>query len=227
MNRMKNWRSISFIFWIIAAAVMVLLMPNMDDLVREKGKITIPETEKSSEAEKMIRKMAGAGEGTHSLTAVFYSGSDEKLTAGQKEQIASAINDIKENRKELGIQHMMTHLDNKTAKEKLISEDGSAILAQLSVSRKEGHISEAADRVKEVMKTRGVKTYLTGSGLIANDFGDSTQEGIKKTEVIAVIFILIVLLAVFRSPIIPVISLLTVGISYLVSIGVIAQTVDH
>ena len=44
----------------------------------------------------------------------------------------------------------------------------------------------------------------------------------KKTEVISIIFILVVIL-VFRSPVVPIVSLLTVGISYLVSMGIIAQ----
>ena len=75
------------------------------------------------------------------------------------------------------------------------------------------------------MQTKEVKTYLTGSDLIAGDFLKSSQEGVKKTEVISIIFILVVLILVFRSPVVPIVSLLTVGISYLVSMGIIAQLV--
>ena len=71
------------------------------------------------------------------------------------------------------------------------------------------------------MKTKGVKTYLTGSDLVAGDFLTSSQEGVKKTEVISIIFILVVLIIVFRSPVVPIISLLTVGVSYLVSMGLL------
>ena len=49
----------------------------------------------------------------------------------------------------------------------------------------------------------------------------------KKTEVISIIFILVVLIIVFRSPVVPIISPLTVGVSYLVSMGVIAHLVDQ
>ena len=49
----------------------------------------------------------------------------------------------------------------------------------------------------------------------------------KKTEVISIIFILVVLIIVFRSPVVPIISLLTVGVSYLVSMGIIAHLVDQ
>lgn len=77
------------------------------------------------------------------------------------------------------------------------------------------------------MKTKGVTTYLTGSDLIAGDFLTSSQEGVKKTEVISIIFILVILIIVFRSPIVPIVSLLTVGVSYLVSMGIIAHLVDQ
>ena len=49
----------------------------------------------------------------------------------------------------------------------------------------------------------------------------------EKTEVISIIFILVILIIVFRSPIVPIVSLLTVGVSYLVSMGIIAHLVDQ
>lgn len=39
-------------------------------------------------------------------------------------------------------------------------------------------------------------------------------------------FILAVLILVFRSPVVPLISLITVGVSYIVSLGIVAQLVD-
>lgn len=50
------------------------------------------------------------------------------------------------------------------------------------------------------------------------------QQGIKKTEVISVIFI--VLLIVFRSPITPLISLLMVGVSFMTSFSIVTNLVD-
>ena len=72
-----------------------------------------------------------------------------------------------------------------------------------------------------------VQTYLTGSGLVSEDFVQSTEKGIQKTEIIAIIFIILVLIAVFRSPIVPFVSLFTVGISYIVSLAIVAHLVDQ
>ena len=40
-------------------------------------------------------------------------------------------------------------------------------------------------------------------------------------------FIILVLIVVFRSPVVPFVSLLTVGISYIVSLGIVAHLVDQ
>ncbi|MBA1393984.1 hypothetical protein EQ500_08940, partial [Lactobacillus sp. XV13L] len=51
--------------------------------------------------------------------------------------------------------------------------------------------------------------------------------GIKKTEAITVVFIFIVLVIVFRSPIVPLISLLTVGVSFITAFSIVTNLVKY
>ena len=102
--------------------------------------------------------------------------------------------------------------------EQLISKDNTTILTQISVDKNMVTYQKLQMSFIKSKTERG-KTYLTGSDLIGDDFLKSSQEGVKKTEIISIIFILVVLIIVFRSPIVPIISLLTVGVSYLVSMG--------
>ena len=39
MSKFKSWRSLSFLLWIVITITMVVTMPNMDQLVKEKGKL--------------------------------------------------------------------------------------------------------------------------------------------------------------------------------------------
>lgn len=59
------------------------------------------------------------------------------------------------------------------------------------------------------------------------DFGDATGKGIAKTELIAVIFIFVVLIFVFKSPITPILSLATVGVSAVVGISIVYNMVKY
>ena len=227
MSKLKNWRSLSFLLWIVITITMIVTMPNMDKLVKEKGHITIPNTEQSSIADNMIKEMNKDGTEKYDIIAVFNSGSKTALTTEQKKEITKTINALQNEKEQLGINEVVSHLDNKDLEKQLVSKDNTTILTQISVDKKHGEISKVSNNLHNKVKTKGVTTYLTGSDLIAGDFLTSSQEGVKKTEVISIIFILVILIIVFRSPIVPIVSLLTVGVSYLVSMGIIAHLVDQ
>ncbi|MFD2504362.1 MMPL family transporter [Paenibacillus septentrionalis] len=55
----------------------------------------------------------------------------------------------------------------------------------------------------------------------------SSEEGLKRTELITVVFILIVLFLVFRSAVAPIVPLITVGLSYIVSQSIVAFLADQ
>ncbi|HDR5276669.1 MMPL family transporter [Bacillus cereus] len=227
MSKLKSWRSLSFLLWIVITITMVVTMPNMDKLVKEKGEITIPNTEQSSIADKMMKEMDKEGVEKYEIIAVFNSGNKAALTDEQKKEITKTINALQNEKEQLGIKEVVSYLDNKDLEKQLVSKDNTTILTQISIDKKHGEISKVSNNLHEKVQTKGVKTYLTGSDLIAGDFLKSSQEGVKKTEVISIIFILVVLILVFRSPVVPIVSLLTVGVSYLVSMGIIAQLVDQ
>ncbi|UHA72470.1 MMPL family transporter [Paenibacillus sp. 481] len=226
MKKIRNLRIASIVAWILITVVIVMTMPNLNQLVREKGQVSIPDSAQSKIAHEMLSQMDENSGNSYSIIAVFNSGTDKPLTSKQQQQIESVIAQFKAKQKQLGIENMLTHLDDEHTKSQLVSKDKTTILTQLSVSRSQGTISEAAKPLEALMELEQVDTYLTGNSLVIEDFVKSTEEGIKKTEIIAVIFIILVLIIVFRSPIVPVVSLLTVGISYIVSLGIVAHFVE-
>ena len=222
-----NWRLASFVLWIIATIIIVTTMPNLDQLVREKGQITIPESAQSNMAEDMLNQMDEDSGERYQIIAVFNSGNDEALTDEQKEEVGKIIKELKNKQLQLGIKDIVTHLDNEQTENQLVSKDRTTILAQLSIEKNDREISEVAKELNKIVDSKNVDTYLTGNRLVVEDFVQSTQDGIKKTEVIAIVFIIVVLILVFQSPIVPFVSLLSVGVSYLVSLGIIAHLVDQ
>lgn len=122
---------------------------------------------------------------------------------------------------------MLTPNENAAAKKQLVSHDKSTQLVQLYVNKDHGTISQINKQLNKAVKTSGLKTYVTGADLLTDDFSASIQEGIKKTEVISIIFIFIVLLLVFRSPITPLISILMVGVSFMTSFSIVTNLVEH
>lgn len=217
---------VSLLFWIIVTVITVTTMPDLDQLVREKGQIEIPKEAQSEVAKEMINNMDESDGESYQIIAVFNSGSDKALTDEQKKEIETVIHELKEKDKQLGIKEIISHEENEEIEKQLVSEDKTTILTQIFVDKKQGTISSVADELNKIIEMNDVQTYLTGNDLVLEDFVNSTQEGVKKTEVIAIVFIIVILIIVFRSPIVPLVSLLTVGVSYLVSMGIIAHLVD-
>lgn len=202
-------------------------MPNLDTLVREKGQTEIPSYTQSQVATKLLSEMEAEGTDTYDFIAVFTSGSKESLTDKQLQEVDEVIDLLREEQKSLGITSMLAYTDSEEAESQLVSEDGTTILTQISVDENKGTVEEVAESLREHTKVSTVDSYYTGTDIVLDDFAKSSQEGIKKTEIIAIVFILAVLVLVFRSPVVPIISLLTVGVSYIVSLGIVTQLVEH
>ncbi|PWQ83296.1 hypothetical protein DKY64_22830, partial [Stenotrophomonas maltophilia] len=78
--------------------------------------------------------------------------------------------------------------DNAAAKKQLISKDKSTQLLQLMVGKNQT-VANMTKNITAGAKTAGVKTYVTGSDILNDDFTQETEAGIQKTEIITVIFI--------------------------------------
>lgn len=121
---------------------------------------------------------------------------------------------------------MMTPNDNYATKAQLISKDKTTEIVQLNIANDHSTVSNVNKTLTKAVKTPGVRTYVTGVRILEDDFSASVQEGIKKTELITIFFIFIVLVIVFKSPIVPIISLLTVGVSFITSFSIVTNLVE-
>ncbi len=215
---MKNKRTLAAVFWLAAVVVMLLVMPDLNRLVQEKGQVSLPDDLESVVGTKVLNDLMNEGKDTYSFAYVFHR--DEGLTDNDFTSIEQVLNQLDPNK--LGIVDTLFHTENEAAANQLISEDGTTVLAQLSIDKSIGTAKEAASMLRKETSDLAMDTYVTGADIVVDDFATTTQEGVKKTEVIAVIFIITILIIIFRSPIVPVISLITVGIAYAISLSIVA-----
>lgn len=222
----KLWhnRTFSVIIWTIAVIISMVLLPNIQQLVREKGQIKIPSSAQSQVAQVIQNHWGRHEDNTYQIVAIFNNG-DAKLTSQQNQEINQKLDYLNEHKQKYGITKITAPRDNAETKKQLISKDKTTQIVQLLVAKKHGTIREINNQLSNAVKIPGIKTYITGTKILNDDFIQATEQGIKKTEVIATIFIFIVLILVFRSPIVPIVSLLTVGVSFLISLSVVTNLV--
>jgi putative drug exporter of the RND superfamily len=210
------------IAWIAVVAGLFLSAPNMAELVREKGEIKVPDGYSSTLAQEIMDEVND--ENGSQVALVFHN--EKKLTADEIKEVEKAIRILEDNKAELGITELISHFYEKALEEQLVSKDGQSILASVTVDFKDRTATEVSDALYAAIDDVDVEHYYTSGWMISEDLMKSSEEGIKKTEGITLVFILGVLLLVFKSPVAPIIPLLTVGFSYLASQSIVSMLVD-
>jgi putative drug exporter of the RND superfamily len=226
VNAIIKNKWVVIIAWIAIVAGLFVTAPNMADLVREKGQVDVPEGYSSSLATEIMEEVqSDGGNGDETQVALVFN-SDKELTNAEISEAEKAIHLLEDKKEELGITEILTHFNEESLKNQLVSEDGKAILTSISVSWNDREAEEVSEALYKTIAEVKVDHDYTGNWMINEDLTKSSEEGLKKTEGITVAFILIVLFLVFRSIIAPFIPLLTVGFTYLASQSVVSFLVD-
>ena len=227
LKRLIHNHVFALIAWVVITVVAIVALPNVNQLTREHSAINLPKSAQSQVASALQNKHWGHHQNnTYQVVAVFNNG-DRAMSARDKANVQKTINHLDKHSDRYGIKAITGPNDNAATRKQLISKDKTTEIAQLNVSKDHGTLRYINHQLSRAAKTNGVKTYITGADILNDDFSGAVQEGIKKTEVISVIFIFVVLLLVFRSPITPLISLLNVGIAFITSFSIVTNLVKH
>ena len=216
----------SLIAWILILIISLVALPNITELTNAHSDITLPSNVQSNVAQSIQNNWGAKKKNTYEVALVFNK-EHGKLTEADKQAINNTLDKFTNDKSKYGIKDSLLPDSNIATRKKLQSKDGTTWVAQFNIAKSHGTIGEVYDQMNKAVKTQGIRTYVTGADVLQHDFSASIQEGIKKTEAITVVFIFIVLVIVFKSPIVPLISLLTVGVSFLTSFSIVTNLVEH
>lgn len=213
--------------WLAVAVVLVMTAPSFSDLVREKGQVTVPEGYPSSRAAEIMKEASSdkGGESLHQVALVFNN--PKGIGAEETASIQQGVEKLAANKEALQLDSITDPFSQSELKDTLIAKDGKTIMVALSVKGEGEAVTALPDKVDEMLSGVKADHYLTSEGMITEDMIASSEAGLKKSEYITVVFILLILFVVFRSFVAPFVPLLTVGISYIVSQSVVAFLVDR
>jgi RND superfamily putative drug exporter len=223
MRILLKLRWFFLLFWIVLLAVLLGFQPSMEQLVRDKGGITVPKGYSSVNAKEILQRHNS--EEKNSISAVLVFHDKQGISEQDKAEINKVLNTLKDEKEKLGITEITTYLDSEEVKKQVVSEDNKTILTPISIEPKKRTAGEVREELQKAIGKTKVEHYLTGESFIGEDVVVSSQNGLHKTEKITVVFILLVLVLVFRSAIAPLIPLITVGISYAASAAIVAYLV--
>lgn len=224
MKAVIKMRWLLLILWIAAAVGLMLVAPNMGDLVREKGQLKVPEGYSSTIASEILSSKSEGSGGALDLVLVFHNA--EQLTTADYNEAKAAVQKLENEKEQLGIKSITSSLVMPELKEQMESQDHKTIMTLLSVERNNRDVAEIRKALNDALAQFSIEHYYTGGFLVDEDVVINSEQGLRKTELITVGFILVILLLVFRSPVTPIVPLITVALTYLVSQSVVAFLID-
>ncbi|WP_050183813.1 MMPL family transporter [Domibacillus robiginosus] len=219
MRRIIQWRWPIFVSLLVLTAALFLLAPNLSKQAEQAGSFQLPGTADSQRAADLLEQ-AGAGEETISL--VFQL--DQPLTEQARQSIAESVASLE--KMDGPITGVMDPFESEEIEKQLVSKDQKTVLVPVTVDGTQDDINRLADEIRTKVLPDDLTAYVTGEAIINNDVNESSQEGLKRTELITVGLIFVLLLAVFRSIVTPLIPLAAVGFTYLLSQSIVAFFID-
>ncbi len=219
MKTILKFRWPIFIVLLGLAIGLLFVAPDLAKQAEEAGSFQLAKDADSQKAADILEK-AGASEDTLSLVYDF----DKAVSDEDKKAVQTTAKEISDLGKP--VTAVMDPFESKEIEDQLVSEDKKTVLVPITVDGSEDEIIDLSDKIRSEMLPKDTTVYLTGEAIINNDVNDSAQEGLKKTEVITVVLIFALLLIVFRSIVTPIVPLIAVGITYLLSQSLVAFFVD-
>src|SRR5690625_101917 len=210
--------------WLAIALGLTFYGPDLQQLVAEKGQITVPEGNPSVEADHILQKMNESS--LHLYDGVLAFHKNEQLTEADISEIEQAIQQLKNQQADLHLSNILDFTEAEEIEESTVAKDGKTIIVPFEVSMEHQSVNEAREAIYEAVENISVPHHITGGIFIEEDIIINSEEGLTKTIYITVALILIILFLVFRSFVAPIIPLLTVGISFLVAQGIVAILAD-
>jgi RND superfamily putative drug exporter len=222
MRKIIKGRYAIFLIWLLATILLTAFQPDINAILRIKGTQALGKDSPSVIADSMISKMSES-KGANDLIVFF---NKDKISEDQLNKIGYSVKSLVDSSTELGISDMIDPFSMPEAKKSLISEDGTTLMVSFKLDKKSREVDDIKKELDSKLKDVPVEYYLSGEDFINNEYQKSAEAGVEKSAALTVIFILVVLVIMFRSVVTPLVSLVAVAFSYLCSMGITAQLID-
>ncbi|HET7628624.1 MAG TPA: MMPL family transporter [Bacillales bacterium] len=226
MKMLLKAKGFVLLAWVVALTILLITAPNLSDLVRENGQPEVPDGYPSSTASSLLDHVHREKhrEGSSLTPIVFHD--KNGLSQQDLNEVEHAVALLKRKKSSLGITSIQDPINQSGLRDKLVSEDETTLIAMVRVQFEGRSMQQEKQLLYDALKGVTVDHYVTGNWVIQDDYMESTQEGLHRTEWLTLIFILLVLLLVFRSLIAPLLPLVTVGITFLATQAIVAFLVE-
>ncbi|KRT62803.1 MAG: RND superfamily drug exporter [Chloroflexi bacterium CSP1-4] len=219
--------------WIAAAAAAYLLAPSLEDVGTADETSFLPRDVESMQARDLLATAfpADASSGMATLVASRPGG----LSEADRAYLGSLGDWILGPSAPSAVHDVVAGVQSADRRPELASlfrsADGVVELAQvqLSVAPFQRSANDAVDAIRERIDgtlPAGLRVDVTGPAGLGRDYLAAVAEGTDRTTLVTLVLVIVILLLIYRSPVTALVPLVTIGVAFLVSrgiLGVLAQ----
>ncbi|MCL5256700.1 MAG: efflux RND transporter permease subunit [Chloroflexi bacterium] len=221
----KFWPAV-FLFWLIIAGVVWHFAPPLEDVTKSGDVALLPNSAESVQAEDVLSKDFAQGD-TSNVAFIVISRTGG-LWPEDKYYVEQVTNWLRSPQAPKELSGVLSPIDSANLQAMLSSKDGQAELVRITFSTSPWQpatgraIAAIRDHIEGTPE--GLSAHLSGSAAIYSDTKTAIQTSVDRTGPLTIALVVLILLIIYRSPVAPVVPLVTIGVSYFISRNLIAIT---
>ncbi|HOV25941.1 MAG TPA: MMPL family transporter [Pseudobacteroides sp.] len=230
-----KFRWVFIVFWVVFVLVVQLFAPSLSKIASSNQESFLPKDSDPIKANKLYNELFPDEGGKCSLTLVFENKGG--LSDQDKQYMLSLEDYFKKNEEEFKISRIVSPASKKEYESIMYSKDNMAalMLINLDVEMYTEESNELISSIRDGLKNNAdgkikdmpghpddLSVSVTGDAAIVQEQQQIVNTSMEITTIITIVLVIVVLLLIYRSPIAPFVPLLTIGISFLISRGVVA-----
>lgn len=222
---LSKFKYIVLALWIVIGVVVHLFLPSLNSVVAHKDTQFLPSNEPVVVAQNLLKRVnPGHTPTSTAVVAIHRAGG---LTSADVSYFRSQLKKIQNRERTLGVQSVQDAFNSDASvASKFISHDHTTDIAIIGfpTSSVDVHTTKALTSLKSMLANppSGASVLFTGDAPIQADNITISMQGASKTAGVTVALVLLILLVVFRSVVTPLLTLLSIGLSYLITGNLVA-----
>lgn len=220
-----RFRFAVIVVWVALVAAAMIWLPNLDTVVASQKSNYLPANASVNVAQSLLNEVNPSH--TSGSTAVIALYRAKGLNAADRQYFSHELSHIAGAKASFGVTTVQDAFNTpKAVASSFASANYTTTIALIGFPQAD--VSTATKLAVARLHTAfaaaptGTHIYFTGDAPIQQDEISISQKGVEKTAVVTVVLVLLILLLVFRSLLAPLLTLLAIGISFLISSGIVA-----
>ena len=216
--------------WMVAVAAVLLWLPKLPNVVAHQSTTYLPSSASSMVAANLANQVDTKHQSKGTVIVAIRNASG--LTAADEQYFETTLSQVNQQKSSYKVTYVQDKAsESKDVADKFVSKDKTTEIAVVGLdsSISDPNLSGILNHLYGPFQSApsDVKVYFTGDVPIQQEDIQTSQQAADKTALVTVALVLTILLVVFRSLLAPLVTLFAIGLSYLVSSGVVALAAEH